>query len=87
MANQGPQSYCNTFKIILGTSGIWSKSGPVALLMITNMLQNIQENMETSWKKHYLCEYGTRFFLRTMYVLGTMLFENRISFLKVLFYF
>ena len=30
--------------MISGTSKIWSKSGPVDLLIITEMLQEIQEN-------------------------------------------
>ena len=44
MANEGPQSYSNTCWMISGTSKIWLKSGPVALLIITNMLQKIQAN-------------------------------------------
>ena len=36
--------------MILGTSKIWSKSGPVDLLTITKLAQKIQENMEPYWK-------------------------------------
>ena len=50
----------NTFWMILGTSKILTKSGSADLLTITNMLQRIQENMETSWQKYDLCQYGTQ---------------------------
>ena len=59
--------------MILGTSKIWSKYGPVDLLTITKMLQNIQEKYGTVLDKYYLCQSGTQknvFFL--MYVLGTI---------------
>ena len=46
--------------MIWGTSNIWSKSGPVALLTITKMLHKIQENMESSWKKIIYVNQGLK---------------------------
>ena len=41
----------NTFLTILGTSKILSKSGPVALPITVNLLQEIQEKiLEHPWK-------------------------------------
>ena len=45
MANEDPRTFSNTFWMISGTSKILSKSGPVALLIITRMLQKIQEEL------------------------------------------
>ena len=50
--------------MILGTSKIWSKSGPVDLLIITNMLQKIQENMGNSWKHIIFVNMGLKKYLR-----------------------
>ena len=46
--------------MIRGTSKIWSKTGPVDLLIITEMLQRIQEKYGISLVKYYLCQYGTQ---------------------------
>ena len=46
--------------MVSGTSKKWSKSGPVALLIITKMLQTIQENYGIILEKYYLCQYGTQ---------------------------
>ena len=46
--------------MISGTSKIWSKSGPVALLIITKMAQKIQENYRIILEKYYLCQYETQ---------------------------
>ena len=46
--------------MIPGTSKILLKSGPVYLLAITKMLQNIQENDGIILEKYYLCQYGTQ---------------------------
>ena len=47
---------------ISGTSNIWSKSGPVYLLIITKMLQRIQETLWNHPEKYYLCQYGLKQF-------------------------
>ena len=46
--------------MISGTSEIWSKSGPVALLTITKMVQRIQEKYRIVLETYYLCQYGTQ---------------------------
>ena len=46
--------------MISGTSKIWTKSGPVDLVIITKMLQNIQENMESSWKHIIFTNLGRK---------------------------
>ena len=46
--------------MILGTSNILSKSGPVALLIITKMAQTIQEKYGNILGKYDLCQYGTQ---------------------------
>mgnify|MGYP000545237356 CR=1 FL=1 len=45
--------------MISGTQKIWSKSGPVDLITITKMLQNIQENYGIILEKYYVCQSGT----------------------------
>ena len=62
--------------MILGTSKIWSKYGPVDLLILTKMLQRIQEKWWNHPGKYDLCQYGTQKIehFREMYVLGTMCF-------------
>ena len=49
--------------MIFGTSKIWSKSGPMYLLTITNMLQKIQENYGITLGKYYWCQYGTQTYI------------------------
>ena len=63
--------------MILGTSNIWSKFGPVALLTITKILQRIQENMESSWKNIIYVNPGLTKIRKSskMYVLGTISFR------------
>ena len=46
--------------MFLGTSEILLKYGPVDLLVITKMLQKIQENYGIVLDNYYLCEYGTQ---------------------------
>ena len=41
---------------------IWSKSGPVDLRTIPEMLQQIQENMESSWQNIIYVNMGLNFF-------------------------
>ena len=76
IANYGPRSYCNTFQMLLGTLKIVSKSGPVEFLIITNMVQNIQEQLWNHPGKYYLCKYGTQtnWKNKQMYFPCTMLF-------------
>ena len=50
MVNLGPRTCSNTFWMILGTSKMLSKYGPVDLPIITEILQKIQESMGTSLK-------------------------------------
>ena len=45
--------------MISGTSKIWSKSGPGDLLIITKMLQKIQEKLWNHLGKYYCCQSGT----------------------------
>ena len=44
--------------MISGTSRILSKYGPVALLIITKMLQRVQEKSWNILEKCYLCQDG-----------------------------
>ena len=60
--------------MILGSSKIWLKSGPVDFRITTKMLQRIQEKYGIIMGKDYLCESGTYVFVSKMYVLGTMCF-------------
>ena len=46
--------------MISETSKIWSKSGPVDLLIITKMLQTIQEQVWEHPGKCYLCQSVTQ---------------------------
>ena len=50
--------------MILGTSKILSKSGPVDLLIITKMRQRIQEKYGIILGKYYVCQSGTHMFLK-----------------------
>ena len=52
----------NTFWMILGTSKIVSEYGPGDLLIITKMLQKIQEKIWNHPGKYYLCQSGTHKF-------------------------
>ena len=65
--------------MISGTSKIWSKSGPVDLLIITKMLQKIQENYGIILENIMFVNLGlTKFrFVRKMYVLGTIFVRCR----------
>ena len=61
--------------MISGTSKIWSKSGPVDLLIITKMLKTIQEIMESSWENiSFFVNMGLKNskIVEKMYVLGTI---------------
>ena len=75
--------------MISGTSTIWSKSGPVALLIITKMLQTIQEKL---WNHP-----GTILFMsiwdstkiehfRNIYVIGTVFSVFRFLYLYYILY-
>ena len=73
--------------MISGTSKMLSKPGPGDLLTITKMLQNIQENMEASWKILFLLIWDSQNFenVRKMYVLGTTCFDLFDSFFVFVF--
>ena len=61
--------------MIWGTSTILSKYGPVDLLIITEMLQKIQEYYGSILVKYYVCQSGTQQISNMfgqMYVLGTI---------------
>ena len=62
--------------MIWGTSKMLSASGPVDLLTITKMLQQMQNNMGASWKHIIIVNLGLTkcWELSKMYVLGTMMF-------------
>ena len=64
--------------MICETSICLSKYGPVDLLTITEMPQNIQEKYGIILDKYYLCQYGTQEIsniFEKLYVLGTMRFD------------
>ena len=50
MANFDSRTYCNTFWIIFGTFQNVTKYGPSDFVFITEILQQLQENMETCYK-------------------------------------
>ena len=63
--------------MIPGTSKILSKSGPGDLLIITKMLQKIQEKYGIILEKYYFVNMGLKNFenFRNLYVLGTICFR------------
>ena len=66
--------------MISGTSKTWSKSGPVALRIMTKMLQKIQEQIWEHPKKHIIfvnlgLEHRN---FQKMYVPGTMSFVEAL---------
>ena len=74
--------------MISETSNIWLNPGPGDLLIITKMLQKIQEIMESSWTNIIYVNMGLNKFRKSseqMYVLGANFFFV-LEFLSTIFY-